>query len=150
MNQKKITAILDFAIEKEWEAVKFYNRLIQRAGSFEMMEAIREIEMFERRHVEKLEVFKKTGKEQLAISAPENLQISEYLTAPATDELASYRDILLTAMKREEASWQLYVQIATASADPQVQKVFKKLATEEANHKTFFEKIYDTEALKEN
>jgi len=150
MNQKKITAILDFAIEKEWEAVKFYNRLIQRAGSFEMMEAIREIEMFERRHVEKLEVLKKTGTEQLAISAPEDLQISKYMTTPATSEVSDYRDLLLTAMKREEAARQLYQQIATASADPQVKKTFKKLATEEANHKAFFEKIYDAEALKEN
>ncbi len=62
----------------------------------------------------------------------------------------SYQDIIITAMKREEASVRLYNDLANLSADTSVKQLFLNLTAEEAKHKLKFEKIYNDEILKDN
>ena len=53
-------------------------------------------------------------------------------------------------MKREELSHKLYISLAKEVDDANLVKIFKKLASEEARHKLTFEKLYDSDILKEN
>ena len=79
-----------------------------------------------------------------------NLGLSEYLVAskPAGD--LEYQDILITGMKREEKSNRLYTKLSQDYKDPDIKKLFQKLAAEEAKHKLFFESTYDEDILKDN
>ena len=148
MDQNQFENILDFAIEREWEAVHFYHRLLQDAATISMMEAIREIELMERGHIEALEQFRKSGFTPQSVPAAEDLQIGEYLAPPAENQ--NYRDMLVTAMQREDLSGKLYKTLAETSRDPKVAALFSKLAADEARHKNYFERLYDSEALREN
>jgi len=148
MDRNQFENILDFAIEREWESVHFYHRLLQDAATISMMEAIREIELMVRQHVEVLEQFRKGGYSLQSIPTVEDLQIGEYLVPPKANQ--TYRDMLVTAMQREDLSGKLYKTLAETSRDPQVAALFSKLAAEEAKHKYYFERLYDSEALREN
>lgn len=148
MDQGQFENILDFAIEREWEAVHFYHQLLQEAPSIALMEAIREIELMERRHIEALEQFRKAGYSRIAAPAVENLQIGEYLVPPPDNQ--TYQNMLITAMQREELSYKLYKTLADASREPAMANLFSKLAAEEAKHKNHFEKLYDNDVLREN
>jgi len=148
MDRNQFENILDFAIEREWEAVHFYHRMLQDAPTIALMEAIREIELMERQHIETLEQFRKIGFSAKAIPVVENLQIGEYLVPPSEDR--NYQNALVTAMQREELSYKLYKALAKGSQDRGVANLFEKLAAEEAGHKNYFEKLYDTEVLREN
>ena len=62
----------------------------------------------------------------------------------------TYQDIIILAMKKEEAAKKLYTDLAKQFSESESGKLFERLATEEAEHKLKFEKIYDDEILKEN
>jgi rubrerythrin len=58
--------------------------------------------------------------------------------------------MLVTAMQREDLSYKLYKTLAEGSHDRNVANLFEKLAAEEIKHKNYFERLYDTEVLREN
>jgi rubrerythrin len=80
-----------------------------------------------------------------------NLSISDYLVKPKkpVSEL-EYQDILILAMKREEASLKLYTDLASQIPGTPQAELFTKIANEEAGHKLKFETLYDQDILKEN
>lgn len=150
MDRQQFESVLDFAIEREKEAVKFYNDLIKRAKSFDLMETIRAIELMEREHIRTIEKMKGQEIDDIVIQPVDDLKIGEYLISPQVDPTDEYQDLLVTAMKREELSYKLYRTLAEEMGDPALRKVFQKLASEEATHKLTFEKLYDSDILKEN
>jgi len=80
-----------------------------------------------------------------------NLKISDYMVEKEPTPDMSWQDILTIAMKREEASLNLYKTMARMfSSEQSVSNLFENLASEEAQHKLYFEKIYDDDILKEN
>ena len=78
------------------------------------------------------------------------MKISNYVVdmEPAPD--MTYQDIIIMAMKREEAANKLYTAMAEKVGNEEIKKLFQKLASEEAKHKLHFEKIYDKEILTDN
>lgn len=150
MDRQKFESVLDFAIEREKEAVKFYNDLIKQTKSFDIMETIRSIELMERNHITIIEKLKNQEIGDVVIQPVNDLKISEYLVLPEEKTPDNYQYLLITAMKREEFAHKLYLSLADDVEDPEVNKVFQKLASEEARHKLTFEKLYDSDILKEN
>lgn len=150
MDRKQFETVLEFAVEREKEAVKFYNDLIKRAKSFDLMETIRSIELMEREHIRTIENLKNQEIDDIVIQPVDDLKIGEYLISPQDEPTGEYQDLLVTAMKREELSYNLYRTLAGEMEDPALKKVFQKLASEEAKHKLTFEKLYDSDILKEN
>ncbi len=61
-----------------------------------------------------------------------------------------YQDLLILAMKREDAAYALYNNLATQSSDESIVKLFQILAQEELKHKNRLEKEYDEVVLKNN
>ncbi len=150
MDLQKFGSVLDFAIEREKDAVTFYNDLIKMTKSFDIMETIRTIELMERNHIKVIEKMKNQEIGDVVIRSVNDLKISEYLVLPEDKMPDNYQDLLITAMKREELSHKLYVSLAEEIEDIDVKTVFQKLASEEAKHKLTFENLYDTDILKEN
>ncbi|MBU0713157.1 ferritin family protein [bacterium] len=150
MDRQKFGGVLDFAIEREKEAVTFYNDLIKLTKSFDIMETIRTIELMERNHIKVIEKMKSQEIGDVVIRPVNDLKISEYLVLPEEKAPYNYQDLLINAMKREELSHKLYVSLAEEIGDTEVKKVFQKLASEEAKHKLTFENLYDNDILVEN
>jgi rubrerythrin len=150
MVDNRLNEIIDFAIEREKEAVDFYHKLQKRAEFTHQKEALEDLENMERGHIQILENIREKDMSEAVPEDVPDLKISDYLVQGDLSADMSYQDILITAMKREEKSHDLYTRLAAEYKDENVQNLFKKLASEEAKHKLHFETIYDNEILKED
>lgn len=152
MDKKEFNDILNFAIEREEEAIRFYRDLQGMVQFNEKLDLLKEFEAIERSHIRVLENIRSKTSVELS-SAPievENLAISDFLVeVPPTPEM-SFQDILITAMKREEKATKLYTELAEGATDEGIRTLFSKLAAEESKHKLYFEKLYDDFILTEN
>jgi rubrerythrin len=61
----------------------------------------------------------------------------------------NYQRTLILAMKREKASYKLYIDLAESTDDAGLKSTMLALAQEEAKHKLRFEIEYDENILKE-
>ncbi|HDP95193.1 MAG TPA: hypothetical protein ENN40_07530 [Candidatus Aminicenantes bacterium] len=150
MDRKIFSEIIDFAVEREVDAIRFYQDLQKMVRFNSQRELLHEFEEMEKGHVEVLEKIR--GMEPARIDVPriQNLQISDYMVAsPPTGDM-NFEDIITIAMKREEAAQRLYTDMAGKVDDPQLQKLFLRLSAEEAKHKLYFETMYDDEVLADN
>ncbi len=150
MGFESLNDILDFAVKREKEAVLFYKELQDIAKFSAQRKMLLELEAMERGHIEILENIRYTTLELIKIPEIENLKISDYLVKSKPNEDMSYQNILIAAMKKEESANNLYNDLANKVDNPEYKKLFLKLASEEAKHKLYFEKIYNDEILTEN
>jgi rubrerythrin len=139
MTQEQFNEILDFATDREREAVKFYHDLQQKTKFEGMIQMLQELETMEQGHITMIEGIRHKGIDKVVLQDVRDLHISEYISAePSLDEL-DYQGILITAMKREENSVKLYSEMALRFQDSELEKLFHRLAQEEKQHKLYFE-----------
>ena len=154
MEKSQLDEIIDFAIQREKEAVLFYRELQESFLFTEKKKLIRSFEMMEEGHIRVLEQIKnqieQKSIESIVVPEVENLRISDYIVEQNTGGEMEYQDILISAMKREEQSFSLYTDLAESSIDADIKRLLLKLASEEAQHKLFFERIYDDEILSQD
>jgi len=153
MTLENFNEVIDFAVAREEEAVRFYQDLVKLAKFTAQREMLNELADMELGHARVLETLRGLGPDSVqkaAVKDVPTLKISEYLVeAPPTAQM-TYQDILVTAMKREEKSYALYSEMADRFSDSELSKVLLRIAAEEAGHKLRFEKLYDEEILREN
>jgi rubrerythrin len=147
MENQKFNEIIDFAVGREEEAVRFYHDLQASAHFTEKRKLLQDLENMEKGHISILEGIRRKDIEALEIPDVQNLHISDYLVKEEPSGELSYQDILIIAIKREESSHRLYGDLGGKSGDVGVKKLFLRLASEEAKHKLIFEKMYDEEIL---
>lgn len=145
MNFKSFEELIQFAIEKEREAVAFYeNASIQEAysGGKETFLGFAKEEM---KHKALLEGFLKGDKKlgDYKFKWVPDMKRSDYMVDLTYRKGMSYPETLRLAMKREEKALQLYNDLASKSEKADLVKVFKMLSQEEATHKLKLETIYD-------
>ncbi len=150
MTTKEFNEVIDFAVEREKEAVQFYNDLQDIAKFAAQKIMLAELEDMERGHIRVLEGIRSKGTSEKSVGKVPTLQISEYLVEAKPTAQMTYQDIIVTAMKREEKSKALYEYLAGQVDDADLSAVLLRIAAEEAQHKLRFEKIYDEEILKDN
>ena len=143
MQQKDFDEILDFAISREQEAIKFYQDLQNQAKFQDQQAMLKELETMEQNHIKIIEKMRQTGVKEEDIHKTPNLKISEYLIAEPEILDLSYQNILIKGMKREETSFLLYSEMSVKLPDPEISTLFRRLAADEAQHKKFFESLYD-------
>ncbi len=143
MTETEFNEILDFAIEREKEAVRFYRELQNEAKFRDQAEMLKDLEAMEMGHIKVIEGIRQKGVSEEAIPKVPNLKISEYMTSDVEKLDLSYQNILIKAMKREENSYKLYSEMAVKFPDSELSTLFRKLASDEAKHKLLFEKLYD-------
>ena len=145
-----IQEALDFAIEKEQEAVEFYQDLATRVDNEQTKKTLIGFAKEEAGHKAKLEGIK-NGKRSLHIKNEVfDLKMSDYLVDVEADQKLDYQDALILAMKREKAAFRLYSDLAEQVEETDLALVFLALAQEEAGHKLRFETEYDDKVLTEN
>lgn len=150
MTPEKFNEIIDFAVAREKEAVKFYQELQERVKFAAQIEMLKELEDMEKGHISVLESIRKKGAGRLQSKVVTDLKISDYIVRVEPSPQMSYQDILIVAMKREEASQRLYREMASRFMGTEAEPLFERLAAEEAQHKLRFEKLYDEEVLRDN
>jgi len=143
MLTQEFNEILDFAVAREQEAVEFYRTLQKEAKFSDQIKMLQEQEAMEMGHIVVIESIRKGGVKPEDIQRTPNLMISEYITADPETLDMTYQNILIKAMKREEASFKLYSEMSVKFPDEQISTLFRRLAADEAKHKLIFEKLYD-------
>jgi rubrerythrin len=142
--------ILDFAIENEIEAHKFYTGLAAKMNNPTMRQVFLDFAEEEKNHRKLLEDAKvgknvKIGGENIA-----DLKIAEYTVAVKPTPNMSYKDALVLAMQKEKKSFGLYDRLAHLIENEEAAKLFASLAQQEAKHKLRFELEYDEVVLQED
>ena len=154
MEKSQLDEIIDFAIQREKDAVLFYQGLQKSVHFSERKKHIRSFELMEEGHIKIIEQIRKQIEqmdiESIVVPEVENLRISDYIVEQNIEGEMEYQDILISAMKREEQSFSLYTDLAESSIDSGIKRLLLKLASEEAQHKLFFERIYDDEILSQD
>ncbi|MCK5132110.1 MAG: ferritin family protein [Candidatus Sabulitectum sp.] len=141
--------ILDFAIDEEEDAVKFYAELAEKAVHSSMRKVFLLFANEEEGHKLELIAVKEGKKFQPDNKEILDLKISDYTVDVNIDHVESYEDALVVAMKKEEAACKLYLKLSEIVDSEDAKSIFKALAHEEAKHKLHFEIAYD-DMLKEN
>lgn len=150
MKKDDFNAIIDFAVDREKEAVDFYRDLQSKAKFDEMKEMLKDLETMERGHITFLEKVREKGVEKVEVDQVQDLSISDYMVEVEPKPDMDYQDILIIAMKREQKSKELYEELAKRFAGSEIEKILLKIAADETEHKLRFEKLYDEFVLKEN
>ncbi len=150
MKKDDFNAIIDFAVDRETEAVEFYQELQTKTKFAEMKDTLKDLEMMERGHINTLETIRKRGIKKVEVKEVADLKISDYMADIDPSPEMDYENILIVAMKREQKSKELYDDLAGRFKGEEIENILLKIASEEAEHKLKFEKIYDQHVLREN
>jgi rubrerythrin len=142
--------ILDFAIEREEEANRFYLELSAEMERPEMKKVFQDFAQEELGHKRKLVAIKE-GKILLSAGKKvEDLRLADYLITVEPGTELDYQQALVLAMKKEKASYKLYFDMASSVESETLRQTLLGLAQEEAKHKLRLEIEYDQQILKEN
>ena len=145
-----VDELLDFAIEKEEEANKFYSDLASRMDRPAMAQVFEDFAREEMKHKEKLLIVKQ-GKQLVPVEHKVmDLKIGDYLVDVKPSPDMDYQKALILAMKKEKASFKLYNDLAATTEDTDMQSLLLNLAQEEAKHKLRLEIEYDDNFLIED
>lgn len=145
--------ILAKAIQFEEDAHNFYVGAMGMVERPHIRKVLRELADQEVLHKERLEGLL-AGDVGAALSVPkagkvQDLKLAEYLVAPTLGKDATFQDVLIVAMKREESSHSFYQTMAGFAQDEMTRKLFEFLAQEELVHKNKVETLYDEVVYKE-
>jgi len=145
MDFNSIEDVINYAIEKEKEAVEFYEEISRREAFSGTKETFEDFAKEERKHQTMLENFS-INKEKIAEYKLEwitDIKRSDYLVDIEYEKGMHYTDILRLAMKKEEKALKLYNELMQKTDNENVIKLFKVLCQEEAKHKGVLEGLYD-------
>lgn len=131
--------ILEFAISREVQANLFYRALAESVTDQNIRLLFESLAKEELGHKAKLELeLLKVGRSLPKQEPEEDFEISDYIIGDANLEM-NYRDVLTLAIEKEDASFQLYVDLVAAAKDKESKDVLLSLAQEEVKHKLRFE-----------
>lgn len=145
MNFGSVDEILNFAIDREKEAVAFYAKLADEATRASLKETFVGFSKEEQKHVALLSDISgnKDKIEAYEFKTITDLKISDYMVEMEYEEGMPMPEILKLAMKREEKAVKLYNTLADQTDDADAKKVFQILVQEESKHKLGLETMYD-------
>ena len=145
MSFQSFEEIIHFAIEKEKEAVAFYENASRQEPYSGGRKIFEEFADEEKKHKALLEGFLK-GEKNLAdyqFNWIPDMKRSNYMVDLTYEPGMPYAEALRLAMKREEHALKLYNDLQEKADDPDVVNLFKMLSQEEAKHKLALETLYD-------
>lgn len=145
MNFNSVEEIINYAIEREKEAVQFYEEISKQEAFSGTRKTFEDFAKEERKHQAMLEDFS-INKEKISEYKLEwitDIKRSDYLVDMEYEKGMHYTDILRLAMKKEEKALKLYNDLSKKADNENVIKLFKLLAQEEAKHKGYIEGLYD-------
>lgn len=143
MNFENLKEIIEFALEREKEAVDFYAEAARSETMSGVKNMLMEFSKEEEKHVKMLENMDDTGFENYEFKWITDIKRSDYVSELSYSKGMAYQEILLVAMKREEKALALYNHMQENAEDDGQKRLFKILSQEEAKHKLALETMYD-------
>jgi rubrerythrin len=142
---KTFDEIMEYAINKEKEAERFYQEASEKESFSGTRELFKEFALEERGHVKMLENIskKKENLDSFKEKKIPDLKISDYMVELTYEADMPYDDILRIAIKREEKALKFYTDLAERDENDSHKKVFRVLAQEESKHKLKLETLLD-------
>jgi len=140
---------LAFAVSKEASAHDFYSDLAERTTDEVSRKLFTELAAEEMEHKEKIEL--EIIKRGRVVPLPPSDKRPTVISVQAVDEIPAdlaYPEALMLAMRKEEASFRLYVGLLPFVADSETYEVLISLAEEEARHKMLFEQILNARSTR--
>ncbi|MBW8036581.1 MAG: ferritin family protein [Planctomycetes bacterium] len=134
--------IINYAIDREIEANKFYLDLAKGINNPILRKIFESFAKEELVHKAKLEAMK-NGKEFLPAKRIGSLKIADYFVEGRPDSNMCYKEAFDLAARKETAAIQFYSDLSKLVEDESQKEVFFLLAQEEARHKLYFETAYD-------
>ncbi|MGM0597314.1 MAG: ferritin family protein, partial [Myxococcota bacterium] len=101
-----IEEAIKFAIEKEYEAVEFYEDMAKDTKRDELAKEFKKLANMERGHAAKLKKLD-YGQDNFS-KAPKDMKIADYMAEVEYKPEMSFEDIIQLAMQRELAAKNLY------------------------------------------
>lgn len=147
MKFDSLNDILDFAIEGEIEAAKFYQSISEQESNSGTKKMFADFVTEEKKHEEMLLGFKTSGvteaMNEYHLKWITDIKRSDYVVDLEHTPGMAYNEILMLAMKREEKALALYNDFLAQADTDEAKKLFKILCQEEAKHKLTLETMYD-------
>ena len=137
MNRRKfqsINELLDFAINKESESIKIYNKIAARAEDNAIKVIFKRFAREEFDHMRRLTEIKEKNYMENESSTLLDLDVPSFSFKLKRKGNLSVKDALKLAVRREKAAFQLYSQMAEATENPTAKKLLTDLARDEAQH----------------
>ncbi len=146
---KKISDILDLAIQREVEAYAFYMDILGRVDDESVKDTLKFIAGEEVKHKRFLVNYRegKYGTDSLRMAQFVDYKIAEYLEEPDIDGDLRSQEVYLIAAHRENRSHQFYTELANLHAEGELQSMLLKMANEELKHKEKMEYLYSNTAF---
>ncbi len=151
MEKEALKEILQRAIRMEEDSYALYSTASGRLKDPAARTVLKDLASQELGHKQKLQaLLEGTLSWTARIGRPEKtLNIGEYLEAHPLTEDSSLQDVLIYAIKREEATGSFYGQMATLAVPGPEKQLFELLVREESEHKAALERVYETVVYKE-
>ena len=131
------SSTLDFAIQREEQAYRFYTLLARWAKTEELRAALNDFAQEVLQHKATLSSLKRQ-KAHPPEEKVRDLKISDYMTEVKPKLEMTYEDKLIYIMKKATDSLRLYRDLAAMTADNDLRNTFLTLAQDEAKHKKRF------------
>jgi rubrerythrin len=142
--------IISFAIAEEIGAAELYQKMSKVVERKNAKVMFAELAAEEIKHRKFFEGITEGSIPDLPLEEVADLKISDYLVDVSYRADMEYQDILIMAMKKEESAVKLYNDLAAKAQKPELQKLLKFMAQEEAKHKLRLETEYDSIVLAED
>ena len=146
----RLGKIIEFAIEKEEAAQKFYLALVDRVSDASTQDSLRYLAGEEAKHKEFLEKYLRGEIQEgtLRLTEVVEYKILEHLEEePVPSESLSSEEAFLLAAKREQASYLFYGDLSRLHPDGPVKDLLERMANEELRHKEKVEYHYANTAF---
>lgn len=145
MNFQSLNDVLIFAIRKENDARELYlmfRDMVKDPGAKTLLQELADQEHGHKNLLEKTlkdqDVDRIGGKKEVA-----DLHLSDHMVAEEVGPNSSAQDVMLFAMKMEQASYNLYRALLENYWGTAIEGVLARLVQEELKHKETLEKEYD-------
>jgi rubrerythrin len=149
MENQTLDQIIDKAIQREEEAYKFYNDLMNSVSDPVAKDALKFLAAEEEKHRDFLKFYKsgKTGSKALRMAEVIDYKIAQYLDKPDINKDMDSKDVYLVAAHRENNSYEFYKGLAGIQPEGEVKEMLLKMANEEMKHKEKVEYLYSNTAF---
>jgi rubrerythrin len=140
--------IVNYAVEKESEAIQFYTDASQQEQYAAAKETFLRFAGEEKKHKALFQDLNNSLVAEHKTAKIPDLKRSDYMVEIEYVPGMPYTDILAMAMKREEKAKKFYEDCVGKVDGEDRKKLFQMLSQEEAKHKLALETLYDDEMAK--
>lgn len=150
METKTFEQVIEFAIQREEDAIKAYGDMMEMAETPGLKTLLAELQSEERNHKKLLQELSEENVESLKVEDVIDLKISDYLVEESPSADMDFQDLLILAAKKEQKAAELYSSLAERAKEQEIKKLFEFLVMQEKSHKLKLEKEYEVHVLEED